>query len=408
MNHRRIAINQKKFFPAYVVWELTLKCDQTCAHCGSRAGFGRSNELTMKEALDLTDQLIQMKPKEVVLIGGEAYLHEGFFEIIKKLSYHNIHVTMTTGGRGVTPEMAREAFRSGLESVSVSIDGLEDNHDLIRRAKGSFQTATNALHYFKEAGCTTASNTNINRINKEDIEELFLHLKSNGISSWQLQITTPLGRAADRPNLILQPWDLIDLMPRIAEIKKKAFANGILIMPGNNLGYFGPEEANLRSLSLPGKDHWMGCQAGRFVMGIESHGTIKGCPSLQSVPYVGGNIREKSLADIWNNSPELSFTRNRSVENLWGFCRICPFAKTCLGGCSFTSHSLFGKPGNNPYCHYRAKTLAKQNKRERLVLRENAPSIPFDNGLFEIIEEPFDMPELDLHTSKARIKKIQV
>jgi MoaA/NifB/PqqE/SkfB family radical SAM enzyme len=24
--------------PIYVVWELTMKCDQPCQHCGSRAG----------------------------------------------------------------------------------------------------------------------------------------------------------------------------------------------------------------------------------------------------------------------------------------------------------------------------------------------------------------------------------
>lgn len=406
MNNRRIDVSQRNFFPAYIVWELTLKCDQTCAHCGSRAGIERPNELTTEEALDLVTQLIQMKPREVVLIGGEAYLHKGFFRILEKLSSNNIHATMTTGGRGITKEIAKEAVKSGLQSVSISIDGLEANHDLIRRAKGSFQSATNALNFFKEAGCTTASNTNINRINKDDLEELYEHLKLNGISAWQVQITTPLGRASDRPNMILQPWDLIALIPRIAELKKRAYSDEILIMPGNNLGYFGPEEATLRSLTPTGKDHWMGCQAGRFVMGIESDGGIKGCPSLQSVPYIGGNIRKENLADIWNNSPQLSFTRTRSVEDLWGFCRICPYATTCMGGCSFTAHSLFGKPGNNPYCHYRAKTLAKQNKRERLVLRKNAPSLPFDHGLFEIIEEPFDTPEVEIQTN--RISKIKV
>ena len=46
------------------------------------------------------------------------------------------------------------------------------------------------------------------------------------------------------------------------------------------------------------------------------------------------------------------------MEDLWGFCRTCPFAEVCLGGCSFTAHALFGRPGNNPYCSFRARTLA--------------------------------------------------
>lgn len=405
MNNRRIDVSSKKYFPAYIVWELTLKCDQACVHCGSRAGNVRQSELTIKEALKLAEDIIAMNPREVVLIGGEAYLHEGFFAIVERLSSKNIIVTMTTGGKGITEDLAKKSVNAGLKNVSVSIDGTEFHHDLIRRNKGSFKQATNALSHFKKAGSLISSNINVNRINKNDLEEVYNHLKSNGINSWQIQITTPLGRASDRPDMILQPWDLIELMPKIQSLKKKAFADGILLMPGNNLGYFGPKEKLLRSLKIEDTDHWAGCQAGRFVMGIESDGGIKGCPSLPSISYIGGNARDKSLSEIWNTSPEISFTRNRTVNDLWGFCRTCPFAKACMGGCSFTSHSLFGKTGNNPYCHYRALTLSKQNIRERLILNKNSPSLPFDYGLFEIIAEPFDSPSIEM-ISIEKIKRI--
>ena len=58
--------------PAYVVWELTLACDQPCTHCGSRAGDARANELSTEEALRVVGELAAMNAKEVVLIGGEA------------------------------------------------------------------------------------------------------------------------------------------------------------------------------------------------------------------------------------------------------------------------------------------------------------------------------------------------
>ncbi|MCG6141339.1 radical SAM/SPASM domain-containing protein [Leptospira mtsangambouensis] len=408
MTSRRISASDKNYHPKYVVWELTLKCDQSCSHCGSRANLPRNNELTTKEAISLAKELVELKPKEVVLIGGEAYLHEGFYEIIKFLSYHQILVSMTTGGKSITPAIVEKSRIAGLKNVSISIDGLEPSHNLIRRNKGSFKAASNALEYFRSQGISIAANTNINRINKNELEELYQFLKISGIKSWQIQITTPLGRAADRPNLILQPWDLISLMPKISELKKRAYQEGILIMPGNNLGYFGPEEKTIRSFSESGNDHWIGCQAGKFVMGIESDGGIKGCPSLQSNAYIGGNIRNKSLKEIWEKSPELQINRYRTVESLSGFCRTCPFAKSCLGGCSFTAHSILGKTGNNPFCHFRAKSLAKLNIRERLVLKENAPSQPFDNGIFEIHEEPFDAPDETLLSALDRIRKVSV
>jgi len=43
-----------------------------------------------------------------------------------------------------------------------------------------------------------------------------------------------------------------------------------------------------------------------------------------------------------------------------------------------------------------------------LVLKKNAPSKPFDHGIFEIYEEPFDSPD-EVHLSDLdRIKKVKI
>lgn len=390
---RRLEVARDEYFPAYVVWELTLACDQPCAHCGSRAGARRASELSLEEALGVVRQLAAMRAREVVLIGGEAYLYEGFLEVARALKAAGVRPIMTTGGRGVTPELAVKMKEAGIFAVSVSVDGLMRTHDAIRKAPGSYEGALGALGALRAAGLRTAANTNVNRVNSADLEGLYEVLKGAGVSAWQVQITAALGRAADRPAMLLQPYDLLDVMPRIAALKERAFRDGITLMPGNNLGYFGPEEGLLRSLKEGGSDHFQGCQAGKLVLGIESDGGVKGCPSLQSYAYVGGSLRSRSLAEVWNEAPELAFARARTVEDLWGFCRTCPFAAVCMGGCSFTAHALFGRPGNNPYCHFRARSLAAQGKRERLVPGAPAEGRPFDHGLFDIVVEDLRAPE---------------
>ncbi len=390
--HRRVDTARGDFHPAYVVWELTLRCDQRCTHCGSRADQARADELSTDEAVALANDLGRLGAKEVVLIGGEAYLHPGFLDVVRALRGVGVRPVMTTGGRGVDPALAAQMAEAGLAAASVSIDGLERAHDLMRANRGSFRAATAALRALKEAGIEIAANTNVNRLNAADLEPLYEHLKACGVRAWQVQITTPLGRAADRPELVLQPYDLLDVAPRVAALKDRARADGILLMPGNNLGYFGPEEQKLRSTPL-GRDHWRGCQAGRFVMGIESNGAVKGCPSLQTAHYVGGNVRDTPLEEIWERAPELSFARARTVDALWGFCRTCPFAESCLGGCTFTAHAVLGRPGNNPYCHYRARAMAERGLRERLVPTAPAPGDPFDNGEFRIEVEPLSAPD---------------
>ena len=393
---RRLDVVAEAPFPAYVVWELTLACDHACTHCGSRAGTARDGgELSTDEALGVVDQLAALGTREVVLIGGEAYLHDGFLQIVRALAARGIAPALTTGGRGVTADLAAELAAAGLAYASVSIDGLPATHDRMRNLRGSWRAATAALERLRAAGVATASNINLNRLNHRDLEPLYDELRARGIGSWQVQLTAPLGRAADRPELLLQPYDLLDVVPRVAALKARARADGIVLTPGNNLGYFGPEETQLRSIGLPGhpdRDHWRGCQAGRFVMGIESHGAVKGCPSLQPA-YVGGSARERPIRELWDSSAELAFARRRTVDDLWGFCRACPFARTCMAGCTFTAHSVFGRPGNNPYCHYRARTLAKQGLRERLVPGAAAPGAPFDHGLFDLVTEPLDAPE---------------
>ncbi|MGQ0505595.1 MAG: radical SAM protein [Myxococcaceae bacterium] len=384
-----------RFQPRYVVWELTLACDQLCTHCGSRAQEARPGELSLSDCKRVVKQLAELGTFEVVLIGGEAYLHPGFLEIVQELRAHGIRPSMTTGGRGVDARLAQAMARAGMHSVSVSIDGLEPTHDLMRATKGSYAAAISALRHLHAAGIRTGSNINLNRLNEADLEPLYEILKGLGIRAWQVQITAPLGRAADRAAMLLQPWDLLTLMPRIVALKKRAYDDArIAVQPGNNLGYFGPEEGLLRSPLPSTSDHFLGCQAGKQVLGIESDGAVKGCPSLQTSAYVGGNVKQERLAEIWDHAPALSFARKRTVEDLWGFCRECPFAETCLGGCTFTAHSVLGRPGNNPYCHFRAKTLAERGIRERLVPKVAAPGLPFDNGEFEIREEPLNAADV--------------
>ncbi len=45
----------------------------------------------------------------------------------------------------------------------------------------------------------------------------------------------------------------------------------------------------VRDAKKGGRDHFQGCQVGRFD-GIESDGAVKGCPSLQTSHYVGGYV----------------------------------------------------------------------------------------------------------------------
>ncbi len=371
--------------PIYAVWEITLRCDLACRHCGSRAGRERPEELTTTEALDLVQQMADLGVLEVTLIGGEAYLRDDWTEIARAVRAHGMQCTITTGGRGMSAERARAAKAAGVQSVSVSIDGARDTHDMLRGVRGSFDAAVEAMRNLRQAGISVSVNTQINRTNLGELDAVLDTLVAERVRGWQVQLTVAMGRAADETDLLLEPYQMLDLMPILVRLKGRARAAGIHILPGNNIGYFGPHESTLRDM-VPAR-HMGSCGAGRTTLGLEANGDVKGCPSLPTADYVGGNIRDHSLRDIWERALPLRFTRERGSDDLWGRCRTCYYADACLGGCSWTTHVLFGRPGNNPFCHHRALELLREGRRERLVRTRAPEGTPFDYGRFEIIEE---------------------
>jgi len=367
------------------VWEITLRCDLACHHCGSRAGRSRPDELSTEEALDLVRQMKELDVKEVTLIGGEAYLRDDWLAIVRAIRDAGMRCSMTTGGRGVTAELARAGAQAGVQSTSVSIDGGAATHDRLRGVAGAHRSALAAAAHLKAAGIGLGVNTQINRLSMRELPEVLETIIALGARAWQIQLTVAMGRAADEPDLLLQPEDLLVLFPLLANLKARCNETGVALWPGNNIGYFGPYESILRGGIQRG--HMASCGAGCTTLGIEASGAIKGCPSLHTVPWTGGNIRDASLQDIWERSAPLRYMRDRTVDDLWGYCRTCYYADVCRAGCTWTGFSLFGKPGNNPLCHHRALEMRRQGKRERLVQIDAPPGAPFDHGQFEIIVE---------------------
>jgi len=292
---------------------------------------------------------------------------------------------LTTGGRSLTLERARAAAEAGLVSASVSLDGAEATHDRLRGAHGAYRAAIAAMQHLREAGVRVSVNTQINRLSMPELPRVLEALIAQGAHSWQIQLTVAMGRAADEPDVLLEPYDLLALFPMLGRLKDRCDEARVLLWPGNNVGYFGPYEAKLRGTTQRG--HMSSCGAGRAGIGIESDGTIKGCPSLHTEGWAGGNIREHRLKDIWERSAKLRYTRDRTIDDLWGYCRSCYYAEECMAGCTWTSEALLGRPGNNPMCHHRALELDRMGKRERLIHSEGAPGAPFDQGRFEIVVE---------------------
>ena len=370
--------------PVHVVWELTLACNLRCAHCGSRAGHKRPDELSTAECLDIVRQLAELGTRQITLIGGEAYMRKDWLVIVKAIADAGIHCGIQSGARALTEERIRAAIEAGLGTLGVSIDGPREIHDRQRGVNGSYDHALRALRFATAAGLKPGVNTQINALSKPYLREIFDTIVEHGAGYWQVQITVAMGNAVDNDALLLQPHEIPEVLDTLAELFDRGRKIGFRILPGNNIGYFGPHEYMWRTITSE-PEHWSGCTAGETSLGLEADGKIKSCPSLPADPYGGGNSREVTIAEAMANMTPTLTRNDRTPPE--GFCGSCYYWNVCRGGCTWVTHGLANKRGDNPFCHYRARELARKGLRERIVKVAEAPGEPFDFGRFDIVVE---------------------
>lgn len=355
-------IKRLGFYPRFCVWELTLACNLRCRHCGSFAGAQRDRELDARECDKVADDLAAMKCEKLTLGGGEPTLHPRWHEIGRRLSDQGVKVNIISNGWNWTREHVEKARQAGLKNVAFSLDGFEEAHDFVRRVE-SYRRVVEAIDVSISMGMPVSVVTHINTMNYKDLRQLRRFLGEHGVASWQLQLGIPSGSMCENQQLVIQPEDLLWLIPEIAEMRTEPETRPS-IFPADNVGYFGRYEKALRDRGAQ-ISFWIGCRAGCQVVGIESDGHVKGCLSLPSSKhgkdlFTEGSLREQDLASLWHRPDAFAFNRNFSLDRLGGFCAVCRYRDICRGGCAWTAYSHTENRFDNPYCFYRQALLHRR------------------------------------------------
>ncbi len=359
--------------PRTCVWELTLACDLRCGHCGSRAGKPRSAELSTGESLDVVAELVELGCERVTLSGGEPTLRPGWDAIGRAFAVRSVQVNMVTNGAYRSEQaacaVAGRARDAGLCNVGVSIDGPEAVHDR-QRGPGTFARALRAVEAFRRVGLPVGFTTTVDRRNLGRLEEVRQLAIDVGASLLRLQLAKPMGSMCEQRDAALRPEDLLELVPRLAGMKRRG---EIAIAVGDSIGYFGAPEEVLRGADRGGRrERWHGCQAGMQAIGLEADGGVKGCLSLQAKwgerdPFLEGNVRERRLVDIWTDPAAFAYNRRFSPDSLTGGCASCRHARICRGGARCVSSAFLGSMTEDPYCYHRVSERLVQPRRRKVA-----------------------------------------
>ncbi|MCK4995812.1 MAG: radical SAM protein [Thermoplasmatales archaeon] len=331
----------KKFVPRFALYELTLRCNMNCIHCGSSAGLKRTKELTTEEWNNVTKQLADLNCKEITLLGGEPFLRKDWYEISKEVKDRGIKITYMSNGFLINEKTIEKLRKIEPKTISVSIDGArKETHDKIRQLNGSFDKCMEVISNLKKAGLNTTVITSINKLNFQELPELISILLNKGIV-WQLQIAIPLGRF--KKDLLLSKEEYYAAAIFIASSRDKYSQKELPIIGTHCFGYYS------KILRNPMVFPWNGCQAGISAIGIQSNGEVKGCLSLPP-EFIEGNIRENTISEIWQKPGFCSYNRDFKKFDLNNDCVNCRFGEKCRGGCIGVSVGITGKSNGDTYC----------------------------------------------------------
>jgi radical SAM protein with 4Fe4S-binding SPASM domain len=331
------------------VWELTLACNARCTHCGSDAGKPRANELDRNEALALIAELAGLGCKSVTFSGGEPLLRPDWPELARAVRAAGMELEMISNGLAAA-EQADAIAGCGFSAVTFSIDGPAAVHDSLRGVAGGLARTLQGAQALRERGVRTGAVTQINRRNLQRLHDTLEVLAANGFSGWQLQLTMPHGRARDGDrdhSLCLRPDELPALESRLVALQARA---PFFVQAADNIGYMSRHEPRLRTGRSLWECCWAGCGAGLRVVGITSDGTVRGCLSLPTGVADEGNLRERSLVDLWNDPRAFSYNRAFSPADLGPGCRDCAFGSLCRGGCQSLCWATTGAFHHNAHC----------------------------------------------------------
>lgn len=333
--------NQAKLHDlSYFFWECTSSCNISCQHCGSDCQINHDIvEMPAEDYLSVMRKVADrydVSKIMVVITGGEPLLRKDLDFVGAELKKMGYNWGMVSNGYAMTADRLKSLLNSGLRSITISLDGLEENHDWMRGRKGCFEKAVNAIKMIVAApNLTYDVVTCVNQRNILQLDGLKKFLVKIGVKRWRLFMIDPIGRAAQNEELLLDSAQF----KYVLDFIHATLSEGEIMCSFGCDGLLGAYETKVRN-------GFFFCHAGIHVASILANGDIGACPNINR-GFVQGNIYKDDFIDVWEN--KFSDYRNREVFKT-GICKTCELWKWCRG-----DGMHLHEPNNSEVllCHFR-------------------------------------------------------
>ena len=343
---------REPYQPFHVVLMPTRRCNLRCIYCyanaGQTPGIQDMDEELAEAAVSFAakNAIARRLPLRVTFHGGgEPFVNFNLMKLtvsfIEKISNQNhLPVVITAGTNGILNEEQMKWVVRYLDSVVISLDGVEDIQNF-QRPPNSFARVMRTIKFFDQVGFQYSIRSTITRYSQGRMMEVVkFFLTHTKCRKFHMEPISLVGRAQDAVSLEV---DLSDFLREFVKVRSYAvnhdayifFSTGELVHSGN--GYF------------------CGALGRNFI--VTPDGWVSTCfevthksDSRSDVFFVGRYDRAKKEFVFFRD--KLDLLQGRHIERLTP-CKTCIAKYTCLGDCPARIFSISGDiydTSSNPKC----------------------------------------------------------
>lgn len=325
-----------------VQFELTFRCNESCRHCYCLPDKTKQ-ELTLAEIKRVLDDLCEMNVFEVTFTGGDLFVRKDAFDILEYAREKGFLITVFTNGNLLSDSDIFRLKRLRLKSIHFSVySHIAKRHDEFTGVSGSFEKTVDVIKKCVLINIPVNIKVSIMNYNIDDISGILALAKKLGTT---VQVSMSISPKNDGN---LEPVKLrLQTISDYVRVMREVDEN-IQIHCSAGTEHTRPESGAI-------------CGAGVSSLNINPYGEVFACNALL-LPC--GNVRERSIKEIWETSESLKEIRSFTLDKIGG-CEKCPELKYC----NFCPGSSLTETGN-PLKRYSEACMLAEAKKLTILKKE--------------------------------------
>jgi MoaA/NifB/PqqE/SkfB family radical SAM enzyme len=282
-------VNWARRTPHIITLAPTYDCQCDCGHCSAflkrQAVRREKSQMTFAEIRNVIGQTIELGTTSIVLVGGEPLLYPEIFGLVGSIDRDKCLCTLFSNGEFMTSETVAKLREAGAYGVFFSLDSSDpDEHNRNRKRPGLFLKAMDGIRRCQDAGIVTGMSTFVtkDKIASGEMEAMMELARRMSVLEVFFFDIIPTGKMTQRRECVLSLGESDEIKKFRERYNENPDFPRII------------HQTMFSSLTYPCAAE--GCPAATVYMHIQADGSV--CP-CDFTPLVFGNVREKSLKEIW-------------------------------------------------------------------------------------------------------------